>query len=145
MRTMDENALPAARRERVTISQRLAPAVAFGLTNLGGMLCAWWVIRLFDRLRTDDTVTARDLMNYMASISEDAGLIYAVALVVSVVSIVVLFMRSDEEEATLPGVVFVMAIPTLIAPVISTYALELVIGAFHSPMKTDFTKLGEYI
>ena len=138
---MDENTLPPT-RARVPISHRFVPSLAFGLTAVGGILGAWWTLQLFQVLKYDETVTAKKLMDSLGSIEQTVGMIYGLAVIISVISIVVTLMRSDEEEATMPGIDYLVGLPSLVSPAISAYAMYLAIDAFHRTTKTDFAKLG---
>jgi len=138
---MDQHPLPETRGMRIAVSQRIAPAVSFALTNLGGLLAAWWTLQLFNALKNDKTATVKGLMNSLASL---ANLLdsFTLAAIVGMVSIVVMLMRLDEDEAVLPGIAYVMALPSLISPLFSAYATHMIIEAFHTTVKMDFAKLG---
>lgn len=129
-------------RARVPVSHRIAPATSFGLTALGGILGAWWTIQLFQQLKKDNSATIKILMDSIGSIAQSVGLIYCVAAFIGIVSIVVSLMRPDDDEASLPGVAYLAGMPALVSPLLSAYAMNIVIGAFHTTEKLDFTKLG---
>ncbi len=74
---MDQHPLPETRGMRIAVSQRIAPAVSFALTNLGGLLAAWWTLQLFNALKNDKTATVKGLMNSLASVGQSVGLVYA--------------------------------------------------------------------
>lgn len=84
-------------------------------------------------------------MNRLGSISETVGLIYVFAVIIGVIGIAVIFMRSDDDEATLPGFAFLAGILTLISPALSAYALYIEIAVFHTSEKSDFAKVGGQI
>ncbi len=142
---MTDNLSPELVRARVSISQRIVPVASFALTAIGGMLGAWWMLQLFRRLRTDDKVTVKILLGELGAIGQSVGLIYVLAVFVGLVAIIVAFMRSDEDEATLPGIAYLAGFPCLISPGLTAYAMYMAIAVFHIPGKVDFTKAGAQI
>lgn len=139
---MDSQVSPEIVRKRVPVASRIAPAAAFALTNLGGILAAWWTIRLFSELRNDTSTTVKGLMDSIGSICQTVGLIYIVAALIGMVSLVVIWMRSDEDEAELPGITYLLLLPAFASPILSAYAQNMIIEAFHTTAKINFGELG---
>ena len=138
---MDQHPLPETRGMRIAVATyRSRRIVCFD--QLGRTVAAWWTLQLFNALKNDKTATVKGLMNSLASVGQSVGLVYALAAIVGMVSIVVMLMRLDEDEAVLPGIAYVMALPSLISPLFSAYATHMIIEAFHTTVKMDFAKLG---
>lgn len=142
---MTDTLPPELERARVSVSQRIVPVASFALTAAGGMLGAWWLLQLFQRLRGDDKATVKGLLTEIGSIGQSIGLIYVLAVVVGAVAIAVAFMRSDDDEASLPGFAYLAGLPCLLSPALTAYAIYLAIAVFHTPGKVDFPKAGAQI
>jgi len=127
---------------RVSIFQRLIPSVSFGVTAISGLLGAWWLLDLFKTLKDDKNATIKGLMNSLGSIEQSVAMMLVLAAVIGAISVVVVFMRSDEDEATMPGGAYLAGLPCLISPALTSYMMFLVIDAFHTPAKMGFEKLG---
>lgn len=127
---------------RVSISQRLIPSVSFGLVALSGAFGAWWVLQLFNALKGDKSATVKTVMDGLGSIEQSVGMILLLAAIIGFISIVVVFMRSSDDEATLPGYAYVIGFPCLISPGITAYLIYLVIHVFHTSLPKDMAKFG---
>lgn len=127
---------------RVSISQRLIPSVSFGLAAISGLLGSWWVLDLFKILKNDEKATIKGLMNSLGSIEQSVAMFLVLAAVIGLISVVVVFMRSDDDEATMPGIAYFVGLPSLISPALTSYMMFLMIDAFHTPAKINFEKLG---
>jgi hypothetical protein len=135
-------------RARVSIVERVVPAIAFGLASLSGIIAAVMTISMFTALRDEENAGADSITAAFDTIEGVVLPMLGLSIAVGVAGIIVSFVRmsSGGQTAPPPGFLYLIAgLPKLVSPMLVIYSWSIVIDVVARRYKGDVTAAGAHI
>ncbi len=135
-------------RARVSIVERVVPAIAFGLTSLSGIIAAVMTTSMFTALRDEENAGADSIIAAFDKLEGVVLPVLGLSIAVGVAAIVVSFVRmsSGGQTAPPPGFLYLIAgLPNLVSPILAIYSWSIVIDVVAGRYQGDVTAAGAHI
>lgn len=107
--------MPAPERSRVSISERLIPSIAFGLTTLSGIVGAAMTLNFFASLRKAENVGMKAMAEGLTDVNSAVVGLLSLSIVIGLAGVVICAVRmfSETLKSSPPGILYLVAgIPT---------------------------------
>jgi hypothetical protein len=140
--------IDAPDRARVSIIERVVPAIAFGLASLSGIIAAVMTTSMFTTLRDEENAGADSIISVFDKLEGVVLPVLGLSIAVGVAAIIVSFVRmsSGAQTAPPPGFLYLIAgLPNLISPILAIYSWSIVIEVVAGRYKGDVTAIGAHI
>lgn len=135
-------------RARVSILERVVPAISFGLASISGVVAAAITISLFIRLRNEENAGAESIAEALATLNNATLPLLGLSIAVGVASVVISLVRmaNEQTKSSPPGFLYLItAIPCMISPTLVVYSWWLVADVVTGRNTEDPVGTGEWI
>ena len=143
-----EDSPPPPVQARVSISDRVVPAISFGLTSVSGIIAAIMTTAMFTALRDEENAGMDSIVEAFDKIESVVLVVLGLSVAIGVASIITLLVRmsSDRHAASPPGFVYLLAgIPNLASPLLVVNSWFVVIEVLAGRYAGDATQAGAQI
>jgi len=131
---------------RVSIAERLVPALACGMAAIAGVAGAWRMIMFFNALRNNENAGFNAFYRGLADVERLAGALLAFAAVLGIAGVAVsagrMFMATRTASPS-PLLMGAMGIIGLFSPVLVAACTGMLLSALRNPAQTGLAAVGE--
>lgn len=133
---------------RVSIVERVVPAIAFGLASLSGIIAAVMTTSMFTTLRKEENAGADSIIAAFYKLEGVVLPVLGLSIGIGIAAIIVSFVRmsSGGQTAPPPGFLYLIAgLPNLVSPILVIYSWSIVVDVVAGRYKGNVTEAGARI
>lgn len=135
-------------RARVSILERVVPAVSFGLASISGVVAAVMTSNAFISLRNAENAGMDSIAEALTTINHVALSLLGLSIAIGVAGVVIILVRmsSEQAKASPPGFLYLLSsIPCMISPAIVAYAWSVIVDVVIGRNTDNPTATGAWI